>query len=80
MLKGECEGVDGESELLDGESESLDGESELLDVDSDCNNAKLISSAEVRVKYFPQFASPPPEFFNDSLPEVSVTLPFSRIV
>lgn len=43
-------------------------------------NAKLISSAEVRVKYFPQFASPPPEFFNDSLPEVSVTLPFSRIV
>ena len=35
-------------------------------------NAKVITCAETRLRHYPQFASPPPEFFCEEYPEVDL--------
>ncbi len=37
-------------------------------------NAKVITCAETRIRHYPQFASPPPEFFCEQYPEVDIEM------
>ena len=43
-------------------------------------NAKVITCAETRVKYYPEYASPSPEFFSEENKEVCLLHTFDSLV